>query len=265
MFLMDYHTHTLVSPDGFAPLEDMAAAAVEAGLQELCVTDHCDLLSTDGERTLDHSWQPALEQYDRLEARRGIKVKLGVELGEAPVSPDTAAALAAMDRLDFVIGSLHNWSEEKGGRDFYYTAFHSAEQCREAVEDYLDSMERLVELPGCYDVLGHVNYPLRYMARDGFPMTLTPWLGRLREIFRAAVESGRGIEVNTNRGAALGEWEPILALYRECGGEIVTLGSDAHKPDAVGKGIRDACALVKDAGLRYVTTFTRRKPEFHKL
>ena len=101
MFLMDYHTHTLVSPDGFAPLEDMAAAAAEAGLQELCVTDHCDLLSTDGERTLDHSWQPALEQYDRLEARRGLRVKLGVELGEAPVSPNSAAALAAMDRLDW--------------------------------------------------------------------------------------------------------------------------------------------------------------------
>lgn len=49
MYLTDYHTHTKLSPDGSVPLADMADAAVAAGLNELCVTDHCDLLELYGE------------------------------------------------------------------------------------------------------------------------------------------------------------------------------------------------------------------------
>ena len=44
MYLTDYHTHTVLSPDSETPLSAMADAAAAAGLDELCVTDHCDLL-----------------------------------------------------------------------------------------------------------------------------------------------------------------------------------------------------------------------------
>lgn len=56
------------------------------------------------------------------------------------------------------------------------------------------------------------------------------------------------MEVNTCRGRTLEEWRPILALYRDCGGELVTVGSDAHTPADVGKGVR--AGLRAAAGVR---------------
>ena len=97
------------------------------------------------------------------------------------------------------------------------------------------------------------------------PVTLNRYQDAIRAILRTAVEKGRGMEVNTCRGRTLEEWRPILALYRDCGGELVTVGSDAHTPADVGKGVRAACALLRECGFRYFTTFTGGKPEFKEL
>ena len=97
------------------------------------------------------------------------------------------------------------------------------------------------------------------------PVSLERYYDRIRAILRTAVENGRGMEVNTYRGRTIAEWEPILALYRECGGEILTVGSDAHVPSGVGKGIREALELMAHCGFRYVCTYDKHKPVFHKL
>ena len=78
-------------------------------------------------------------------------------------------------------------------------------------------------------------------------------------------EKGRGMEVNTYRGRTLEDWRPILAMFRACGGEIVTVGSDAHVPTGVGKGIPEAYELIREAGFSYVAGYHRRKPVFHKI
>ena len=96
-------------------------------------------------------------------------------------------------------------------------------------------------------------------------MVLDAYLDRIRDILEAAVSRGRGMEVNTYRGRTVAEWRPILELFRDCGGEIVTVGSDAHTPADVGKGVREACALLKELGFSYAATYDKRKPVFHKL
>ena len=51
--------------------------------------------------------------------------------------------------------------------------------------------------------------------------------------------------------------------FRELGGEIVTVGSDAHTCDRVGQYCREACGILKDI-FGYVCTFEERKPIFHR-
>ena len=70
--------------------------------------------------------------------------------------------------------------------------------------------------------------------------------------------------VNTYCGRTLHEWKPVLELYRTCGGEIVTIGSDAHTASRVGQYSDRACALLKDI-FGHVCTFENRQPIFHKL
>lgn len=80
--------------------------------------------------------------------------------------------------------------------------------------------------------------------RDGQSVSLDRYMDAIREILKTVVETGHGIEVNTYNGRTVSDWRPILDLYREVGGEILTVGSDAHAPRNVARGIRDAYALI---------------------
>ena len=80
------------------------------------------------------------------------------------------------------------------------------------------------------------------------------------------MESGRGLECNTSRGQ--GPWLPdrdILRRYRELGGEIITLGTDAHDTRYLGCAVRERQALLKECGFKRFCTFERQKPLWHEL
>lgn len=266
MYLTDYHTHSSCSHDGHVPMREMAEAACALGLAELCITDHCDLLNGEGGRSPAYDWAPALAQYAEAKAalEGRMTVRLGVELGNA--SSDWEAARAALNQpaLDFVIGSIHCWSMAAGGTDYYFGKYDTPEKCARTLEDYFGQMEDLVSAPDCFDVLGHVIYPIRYMNRDGQNPSLAPYEERIRAILRRAAEQGRGMEINTYRGRTIGEWRPVLEWFRESGGEIVTIGSDAHQTDQLA-GHRAAYELLEACGFRYFACYEKRKPEMKRL
>ena len=83
MYLADYHTHSTCSDDGHNTMTEMAAAALSAGLHEICLTDHLDVVTWLGDQVREHSWRAAVEQFAAARAALGsrIKIQLGVELG----------------------------------------------------------------------------------------------------------------------------------------------------------------------------------------
>lgn len=270
MYLTDLHTHSILSMDGNVPLSDMAQAAVNAGFSALTVTDHYDMLAEDGSRNLTYDWAPSLAQFAETVPlfKDRLTLHLGIELGEAFVSPEHARGVLAQagDALDQVIGSIHNFREEHGGGEYFFAKFDTPEFCRYALDDYFTSMEELVAMPDCYDVLGHIIYPTRYMHRDGHDIDLMDnYKERLAEILRSVIKTGRSIEVNTCRGNTVEDWRKILNLYKDLGGKLVTTGSDAHWPKDVGKGIRESYSLLQACGFDRIAVYTRRKPEFKNI
>lgn len=270
MVLTDLHTHTILSPDGHAPLSEMAQAAVDNGLSVLAVTDHYDMLNEDGRRVLTYDWAPSLAQYAETlpHFQDKLRLRLGVELGSAHISPEHARAViaGAGEELDQVIGSIHNFREEHGGGEYFFADFHELSACHAALDDYFTSMEELTALPDCYDILGHIIYPTRYMHRDGHDIPIPgQYKDRLAEILRTVIQTGRSIEVNTCRGRTVEDWQAILLLYRDLGGTLVTVGSDAHYPNDVGKGLKEACALLQVCGFPHLTVYNRRQAELVKI
>ena len=270
MYRSDYHLHTLVSSDSPASLEQQARSALEAGLQELCVTDHWNLLGQQAE-PLPHNqdWSASIAHI--REARElfadQLEIRLGIEVGNGEIDPAGIAeglAQAGTD-LDFVIGSLHNQSLGSGGLGI----FTAAKQCQKIedgialLEDYLETLLTLADTD-TFDVIGHVIYPLRYLPAK-WQLTLEPYEEQLRILFRKVIQSGRGIEFNTTQGRTIEEWTAVMKIYRDCGGEILTIGSDAHRPGQVGAGFHEAVALLKGLGFRHYATYRNRKPEFHLL
>ena len=161
-------------------------SALDAGLREFCVTDHCDLLDLDGRPTASFDWLASKRQFHDAQAQFGgrIVLRLGIELGSAPYDPETARAVLAQggEELDFVLGSLHNWIGMEGGRDLYYSDYgRDPALARKAVESTLAHTWTLVtQCPDCYDSLAHIVYPLRYIRRDGVEMSLADYEEQVR-------------------------------------------------------------------------------------
>ena len=145
MYLTEYHIHSALSFDGKSPLVDMAEGALRAGISELCVTDHCDTIDEFAKRVYDYDWEPALEQFrDAKEKMAGrLTMKLGLEYGMGHVDPAMSDKILSLPDLDFVIGSVHNLSPELGGTDIYYIKFDTEQACREVMDDYISSIEKI--------------------------------------------------------------------------------------------------------------------------
>jgi histidinol-phosphatase (PHP family) len=269
MYLMDYHTHSDRSPDGYDRIIKLAGAGVAEGFSELAVTDHYDLDAEDGsEGTAEYDADGARAQLDEANARFGdtIRIKWGVELGEGVHAPDRAQKVLSSVPFDFVIGSVHNL---RGLADFYCMKYNEAQDCYKSLDLYMDELTELAG-QGFFDVLGHLSYPLRYMVgRDGYKVDFRRYEERLRVLFKTLAQTGRGIEINTSglRGKLKETMPPLwcLRLFKECGGEIVTVGSDAHRAKDVGKGVREGYAMLLASGFGAVASFEQRKPMFHKI
>lgn len=269
MYLADYHTHTRCSPDARNSMAEMAEAAAAAGLDEICFTDHVEPLewNVTVPKTGDHDWSALERSFAQARAAAGdrIRLRLGVELGDAPWNFAWAERqLERAPELDFVIGSIHSLPPPADCNLALFSPADEAE-ARARLGDYLSRVEQMVRW-GRFQVVGHLTLPLRYLnERRGFHLTFDGFEAQIGEILRLVVEQGLGIEVNTNHGNTPlpdGKW---LRMYRRLGGEIITLGSDAHRAEGVGCAIREGQALLRECGFRRFCTFRRGEPVWHDL
>lgn len=269
MYLADYHTHTRVSPDAGHSMAEMAAAAVEAGLDEICFTDHVEpIVWSSTALKKSHDWNPAVRDFAEAQASWGgrIALRLGVELGDAPWSFSLSERLLAeAPPLDFVIGSIHMLSEAFGGIDLYYFDPRDEAEARAGIGDYLAQVQKLADW-GKFNVLGHLTLPLRYLNENrGFRLTFAGFEEAVEKILRTLIAKGCGIELNTNRGNTPLPDAQFLTMYRKLGGELITLGSDAHSPEHVGCSIRERQALLRQCGFTRFCTFDRQVPIWQEL
>lgn len=245
----------------------MCESAIERGLLGICVTDHFD---TDFVGEQHNLKRLAGSHFDVRKARiafgHSFGLMSGIEIGE----PDADYALAdealAQGQFDFVLGSVHTVD---GKIDPYHCNF-SKDDPYTLLEAYFVRLRRLVEW-NRYDVLAHLTYPLRYILRDGrSDVTLDRYADELDECLRVAAQNGKGLEINTSglRGGGCGIMMPSLQQlrrYRELGGEIITIGSDAHCAEDVGSNIADGMELAEAAGFRYFAYYKDREPRMLRI
>ena len=269
MYLADYHLHTTCSPDGKLTASQIAEIALARGLQEICITDHLDTIywNTYAPRT-DFDWPALQRQIDEARERFGqhLVIRMGAELGEATISAERADILLQnAPALDFIIGSVHTASKKFDYFDLYYMEKRDMDYYRAIMEDYLDETLKLVNY-GKFHVLGHLTLPLRYIKNNvGLDLTFDDRTERLEEIFSLMIDKGIGLELNTNRGGAPLPSAQLLRLFRRMGGQVVTIGSDAHVPEHIGLAVQSCQQLLQETGWQYFATFDRGQPVFHRL
>lgn len=265
--LWDTHMHCHYSGDSDASPESMIRAALEKGLDGICFTDHLDLdyREEPGLFSLDFdSYQKEIRQLiDRYADR--LSIRWGIELGLQPHVKEENRAITQSYPFDFVIGSSHCVD----CMDIYYPAYYEGKTEKEAYRHYFEAVLSNVLSDADYDVYGHLDYVVRYGPNKNQFYTYRSYADIIDEILRELIARGKGIEINT-AGFKYGLGHPnptedILRRYRSLGGEIITIGADAHKPEHVAFDFAKVPSILKDAGFDYFTVFRERKPEFVKI
>jgi histidinol-phosphatase (PHP family) len=262
----DYHLHSReFSCDAHSSMAEMCRAAVEAGLEEIAITDHLDGHPGDA----CHGYYRAAAYFEELARCRELfaprlTIRAGVEVGDVHRFPEAICPVVRSHDYDFAIGSVH-WIDDVAP---FGEAFFRAHDAAFAFGGYFREALALAKADA-FDVLGHIDMPKREGAAFYGPFCADDYCDALREILRTLVERGKGIEINTSGWRRAADeccpGLPVLKWYAELGGEILTIGSDSHRTEHVGLFRARALALAKEAGLRWLSTFERRRPIQHRL
>lgn len=257
--LWDCHMHSSFSADSDTSMEDMIREAICRGLTGICFTEHLD---PDYPPTPDNEiFELDLDGYRetlfrlREKYQKELQIHFGIELGLQPHLNSYFHKLLKTMPFDFVIGSSHIVH----GYDPYYKEYFKGREESACYQEYFESILENLHAFSEMDVYGHIDYIVRYGPNQNKYYTYERYQDILDEILRTVIARGRGIELNTGGfHYGLGEPNPCRAVirrYRELGGEIITVGADAHGPEKIAYDFDKAAAILADCGFKYYTVF----------
>lgn len=259
--MIDYHIHTSFSEDSEVSMADMAAAADKNGLKEVCFTEHVDFdFPKLGDLNVDFDLYA--QQIDEAKAAYpDINIRKGIEAGIELHTYERVEKFLADKELDFIIGSVHIVK----GNDPYFPEFWQTVTKKEAFDEYARVCLECVSAASFYDVFGHLGYISKYCPLEDNLFAYSDYTDVIDTILETLVSRGQGLEVNTSgllkTGALLPEL-PIIRRFKQLGGEIVTIGSDAHTSEHVGYAAQYTLDALATLGFKYVCAYDKRVPRF---
>ncbi|MTI65684.1 MAG: histidinol-phosphatase HisJ family protein [Firmicutes bacterium] len=267
MYIADYHIHTNFSGDSKAAINDIIKTGIKKGLKEIAITDHIDFEypSNDIEFKLDID--NYINTINKLKEKfyGDIKILLGVEVGLQPHVSKKNMKLVKGHSFDFVIGSVHVGDS----LDFYNGDFFKGKTKKQAYLRYFENIIENIEKFNNYDVLGHLDYIIRYGGYEDKELSYSDYLDIIDTILKLIIKNDSGVEINTSGYRyGLNQTHPkyeILKRYKELGGKIVTVGSDSHTPRDITADFNKAYELLEKVGFDSITLFDKRKPRFEKI
>ncbi|MBQ8982318.1 MAG: histidinol-phosphatase HisJ family protein [Lachnospiraceae bacterium] len=267
MIIADCHLHSEFSSDSDTPVTTMLEQAFDHQMKYFYLTDHHDIdfppEAANGLTFLldtDAYFRRLTELKEQYAGR--IEIRYGVELGLMSHITDKLYDYTRKYPFDFIIGSSHLVR----GIDPYYPEYYEGRSETEAYREYFQSIDDNVHAFHDYDVYGHLDYVVRYGPTKNTNWNFKDYADIFESLLKKIISDGKGIEINTaGLYKGLGYPHPhkdILMMYKELGGEIITIGSDAHTPENFAYGFGTAEALLSDCGFRYYCIYKNRKPEY---
>ena len=285
----DYHLHCEFSDDSRETMDHQIERAIELGLDEMCFTDHVDYgikkdweegdiqwrggdgigtAITDMDPCANVNYPEYFAKIDRMrETYKGkIIIKKGLEFGIQTITVDRYEKLFEryQKELDFVLLSMH----QVDNREFWTQDFQRGRTQKEYNEKYYQEIYDVMKVFKNYSVLAHLDLLVRYDPAGRYPFEKVK--DQVTEILKLAIADGKGIELNTSSWHyGLDDIQPsrdIWRLYKDLGGKILTIGSDAHTTKYLADHLDEAKAILHDElGFAEFCTFDHLQPVFHSL
>lgn len=263
---LDCHIHTHISPDSKASLEEICKSALKKNIGSIIITNHFEYYTgkKDGKLSMDMDCiDDSLREIDeyRTNLKGKLEVLFGMEIGQIQYWPKHVKNITKSYPLDYIIGSIHKLEDI----DLKYGDY-SCENREKQNMSYLDLLHDLAE-NGDYDCVGHFDLVKRYAP---YKLNLMEkYETKIKNILKIIIRRGKGIEINTSGlRQSCKETMPsssIIELYKNLGGNIITIGSDAHMSKDVGEGFDEAIDLLKKIGFEKIAIYRKRKPYFYDI
>lgn len=261
MRVIDYHMHTHFSGDSEANPREHILQAIQMNLDEICFTDHKDFDYPIDSFDLDvERYYQEIKQLQE-EFRDQIMIKWGIEIGLDLDHVDEINALIDKYPFDFVIGSIHVIHHT----EFYYGEFFKNKTKEQAHQQFFEETLKCVQTFDCFNVLGHLDYIVRYGPYEDKTVDHEKYQDIIDEILKTLISKNKGIEVNTSgyrdlKTCGFPNFEQVKRYY-ELGGRIITIGTDSHASDRVGEHCFEVAKKYQEIGLDDVSTFTHRQKD----
>ena len=267
MILSDYHIHSKFSGDSKEDLDAIVEKSIELGLEEIAITDHHDLGSPQEPLgfilDIEKYFQKIKEIKEKY--RKKIDIKIGIELGIQPHIYKESKELIESKEWDFVLCSLHTVEGFDVSLPDYFVGKNKKEAQNRYFQDVLDSTKNFRE----YSVMSHLDFISRNGGEKFKGFKYSEHYEIIDEILKTIIEKNRGIEINTS-GFRYGENRTypdfeIVKRYFQLGGEIVTIGSDSHKKEDIGKDFKKVYDFLESINVKYISSFNMRENSFKKI
>lgn len=267
MLPTDSHVHTEWSWDAvWGDMEGTCARAVDMGFPAVAFTEHVDhaiWLIPAGDLAQDAQLQkfatsdgtaiapPSFDVEGYMAAIERCREKFptlriiaGMEMGEPHWHREVLTGLLARGTFERLLGSLHclRYGDRFSEPGYLFTQRPPAA----VVCDYLAEVPRLVAECDFFEVLAHIEYPVRYWPQDLGPFQWAAFEEEFRHALRALADGGRVLEINTK----VGLFPDLVQWWRDEGGRAISFGSDAHAPSRLADGFREATAMAEAIGFR---------------
>lgn len=270
MYKADSHVHSSFSGDSMEKLENIIERAIEIGMDEITITDHLDLEFPGEVNIFELDLKTYVETLKKLKKlyRNNIKIKIGIELGLQPQLEGKYDDIFNCEDIDFIIGSFHCVR----GMDVADRKFFEKYAKDEAHRIYFEEVLNTIDLFPKINVCGHLDFINRYgrsVYDDYKKINFEMHKELIDKILIKLIEKNIGIEINTSAlRYGLRDFHPcrkILKRYKELGGKIITMGSDAHRALDITRDFDKAREVLKEIGFEKFCVFEQRKAEYKEL
>lgn len=259
--IMDMHVHSDNSPDGIHSPMYMCEQAVDKGLRAIAFTDHCEIdkfFSHKYNSMIFHSYFECLKAKTSFEGE--LLVLLGIEIAQPLSDKALSDKIINNHKYDIVLASIHT---PKGFDCDVKEIPYDEIDVYEFMRNYFRELTELAYWDGC-DVLAHITCPMRRIqGKYNMDFDYSKISAATDELLKAIIENNKSLEINTSglrqMMARPMPDEEIIRRYKELGGKNITIGSDAHCAEDVGKGIYECMSLVKKLGFEKINFYTGRE------
>jgi len=257
--MIDYHIHTPLCNHAEGEMEAYVQKAIGIGLKEICFLDHLTICEAGKNLSMTPEQVPFyFETVRQLKGqyKDSIGVNIGLEVDFSPENMGLVSEIIAAHSFDVIGTSLHFFGDVDVVR--HKSAWNRGEWDTDRIYSlYYSQIEKILTYD-CFDMICHFDLIKKFNR-----LPERSFKGKIENILSEMKSKNLAMEINTSGYThKTEETYPSREIIEMCvdKGIHITLGSDAHRPEEVGRYFDRALQLLTAAGCTQLTVFNERRP-----